>query len=405
MGVALAFDRLLKWVKLAIGLSILLIVVSSCAPGEHSSQTILSTSATAKGGTEVTGSSWNIGKSSPSKPQPRSFQSMVYAEQDKVFMFGGWTGTTTADASSLNDLWSFDLNTAQWKQLAESSSAPHPLARGSAALGFDPATQTLLLFGGMRDPDRNVSVDDFWKYDLAANKWRQLAVSGLPAPGPTNPSLFWDNATRRPLLVGWVLHSSSATIGLWEYDDAKGIWSQISSGSGMYELQGSVAVYPSITLDRDTQQLIVYGGVSLTSDVSGSVSDSPDRHYYTEVYAFNLGNHGWIKLPSAGQVPTGAMMNYMIYDLAIHRCVVFESDKTQGQVLLDAEWTYDPANGLWKRLNKGSDAPDAFVGASVVYDDRVKQAILYGGVADGVPTESGHPTFVSNADHWLWSAK
>ena len=75
-------------------------------------------------------------------PPPRSAHAAACA-RDRVFVFGG---VAADDGRALGDLWSFDLNTSAWAQLAPAGAPPR--ARRGASLCADEDGRRLYLFGG-----------------------------------------------------------------------------------------------------------------------------------------------------------------------------------------------------------------------------------------------------------------
>jgi hypothetical protein len=107
-----------------------------------------------------------------------------------VVLFGGYVG-----AQSVNDTWTWDGH--HWTQLHPRVSPP---GRGNAEMAFDPATKTVVLFGGSSfDPTNGfVALDDTWTWD--GHNW----TAHHPAVSPSTPldgSMAFDPSTHRVLLL------------------------------------------------------------------------------------------------------------------------------------------------------------------------------------------------------------
>merc|ERR1711862_787547 len=80
-------------------------------------------------------------------PEPRSFHAMCSRSDDKgngvIYVFGGCGAT-----GRLNDLWSFDASTREWKCLHAGGSVDAPVARGGASIVVSQdGSRIVLLFG------------------------------------------------------------------------------------------------------------------------------------------------------------------------------------------------------------------------------------------------------------------
>jgi hypothetical protein len=84
---------------------------------------------------------WAVGATSGDCPSERRSHSMCYdSSKNVVVLFGGKSGTT-----SLNDTWEFDITTGSWSEV---SSTTKPSARFAAAMSYDSADSSVVLYGG-----------------------------------------------------------------------------------------------------------------------------------------------------------------------------------------------------------------------------------------------------------------
>jgi hypothetical protein len=157
------------------------------------------------------GTTWT--KQDPATSPPRrAAAAMAYdAATGTVVLFGGISGSFTG---FLHDTWTWDGTT--WTKQAPAS---HPSARDAAAMAYDAATGTAVLFGGYRSRLPR-SLDDTWTWDgttwtkqhpatspprlrLAATAYDAatgtvVLFSGLalaPIHGPSNDTWTWDGTT------------------------------------------------------------------------------------------------------------------------------------------------------------------------------------------------------------------
>jgi hypothetical protein len=102
--------------------------------------------------------------SDEASPSDRFYQMMTYdPATDRIIMFGGTQGNAETPTA---ETWAFDVNTNTWTQL-HPETAPSP--RGWAAFGFNPADNTLVLFGG--GPTREEATDETWVFDPSSDNW------------------------------------------------------------------------------------------------------------------------------------------------------------------------------------------------------------------------------------------
>lgn len=106
-------------------------------------------------------------------PPARGRTMMSYDASDGyVFLFGG----TGAGDVLLNDEWGF--SGGHWSKVGNASS-PIPTPRFGASMSYDPATDSVLLFGG--GGSSGASLGDTWSY--RAGNWTNLTGTEPTAPG------------------------------------------------------------------------------------------------------------------------------------------------------------------------------------------------------------------------------
>ncbi|HKI04033.1 MAG TPA: kelch repeat-containing protein [Thermoanaerobaculia bacterium] len=119
---------------------------------------------------------WRIIKTFGTRPVPRAWTAGVYdPARNSILIFGGYRLTSEGGAfgpdTFENDLWSLSLDTLTWTRLHPQGPLPSP--RDNPTLFFDTAHGWLVLFGGQgfdRVPN------DLWYYSVAENRWTQVAL-------------------------------------------------------------------------------------------------------------------------------------------------------------------------------------------------------------------------------------
>lgn len=124
-----------------------------------------------------------------SRPSPRGGHQMILdTQRDKIYLFGGWNGS-----SDLGDLWSFDLTSNKWHcitQDARSQNGPCPRSVHKMVLYskksriytlgrfIDPTTMNL------SDTKKSLPSPDFYYYDIESSNWTLVSSNTKLDNGP-----------------------------------------------------------------------------------------------------------------------------------------------------------------------------------------------------------------------------
>ncbi len=150
--------------------------------------------------------SWTALEPTGSVPSARSGHALAYDHiAGAVVLFGGYDGSAL-----LNDTWAYDPAAETWTELSPSGDVPS--ARGNHRMVFDAGAGRVLLFGGF---DGNTELDDAWAYDIAANTWTEVQVTGNTPAGREEHALVYDPQAGRVLLFGGFDASDTDLNDLW----------------------------------------------------------------------------------------------------------------------------------------------------------------------------------------------
>jgi uncharacterized protein (TIGR03437 family) len=204
---------------------------------------LLAVSALAQPGLE-----WRRLAQGQSAPTPRFDGTIAYDPQDRrLYLFGG-----TDNSGDTNDLWYYDTAGDSWTRLNPTGAAPR--ARHGHTLNFDPVRRQLLVVAGQAGS----LFGDVWSYDIATNAWRQLAANGS---GPSNRyghSVILDTRRERLVLSHGFTSESGRFDDTWAFDLRTNRWQNITpSGSKPLRRCLHHAVYSAA---RD--EMYLYGGCS-----------------------------------------------------------------------------------------------------------------------------------------------
>lgn len=167
------------------------------------------------------------------------FDPKLWTDGDTLYVFGGLTETFAV----ADDLWSFDLRSRTWSLLKAPGAAGSPPARG-VARGPDKAYRGKLYFyGGEGGPDTDYKIfDDVWAYDIERAEWRDLTP---PAPYQLEPARNHNSVAR----VGHYLYAYGGDVPggvmscgapfpqnpideLWRFDLRRDRWQPVDDPRG-----------------------------------------------------------------------------------------------------------------------------------------------------------------------------
>lgn len=129
-------------------------------------------------------------------PSPRYGLAAVLDDRRRVLISHGFTFDGRFD-----DTWAFDLDAGQWADVSPAGDGTRPLNRCLHEQVWDPASKSMLLYGGCSSGFGPCPQGDLWRFDPGAQTWTELTPSAGPA-ARTNPALVHDRSGERVLLIG-----------------------------------------------------------------------------------------------------------------------------------------------------------------------------------------------------------
>lgn len=164
-------------------------------------------------------------------PAGRGNHAAVYdSVNNRMIIFGGCGGGCYP---IYNDVWVLSNanglgGTPTWTQLPIIGSAPAP--RHAVAVGYDPSTNRMIIFGGQNGGGFGGSTySDAWVLSNAnglggAPAWTQLSTIGGIPPGQYGPSFVFDASNNRLVVAGGAAQGSGvATNAAWVLSNANGL--------------------------------------------------------------------------------------------------------------------------------------------------------------------------------------
>jgi hypothetical protein len=228
-------------------------------------------------------------------PKGRSFHTMVYdSNHDRVLLFGGKSGTATANATQFNDTWSFDG--ADWTQINTPNAPSTRIYPGST---FDPLRDRMVLFGGTTvssDGKTSTNLYDTWEFD--GTTWKQTSATG---PILIKPILVYDSTRNRVVMVG--TNDKNVTV-MYTYDGAAGSWTPLTPAT-----LPTCAVDAQMAYSQHDDKIVLFGGVCTDSDIAG------------DTWSYDGTN--WTKLDATALSPDRLASEAFAYDASRQEIVLF----------------------------------------------------------------------------------
>jgi Galactose oxidase, central domain len=184
-----------------------------------------------------------------SSPGTRCCAGMVYEiSKNDVLLFGGYGGPANP---ALGDTWV--LGDGGWFQLNPATSPP---ARAAAAMAYDATTKTVVLFGGLvlGGVNSGEHLNDTWIWD--GTTWTQVNIGGN-APSPRRfEGMAYEPATGTVLLFGGI-DQSNATFGdTWRWNGITKTWTRLNPKHNPPPRRAPLAH------DGATGTIVLFGGES-----------------------------------------------------------------------------------------------------------------------------------------------
>jgi len=172
-------------------------------------------------------------------PQPRSAHSAVVYKKE-MYIFGGWNGH-----QSLNDLYSLNLETLQWRQI-QCENGPSKRRMHSCVV----YSNKMYLFGGYDESRPAESFNELLCFDFESESWKEIACQGKIPKGRSRAgaTVIGNNMY---IIGGWDRVSHNGEVLRLDLD--KFVWSQEKVDINLKVAQQSCVVV-------DDSWLVMYGG-------------------------------------------------------------------------------------------------------------------------------------------------
>jgi len=284
-------------------------------------------------------------------PSARFDPPLVYDSVDKsLLLFGG------SDSRPRNDLWRYLIDERRWLELQPQDGTAPPPRFGHTTI-YDPVRRRLILFGGQAGG----FFSDVWAYDIASNRWTELAKSGAGLSSRYGHSGIYD-VKRDRLVISHGFTDSGRFDDTWSFDLSTNRWTNLTP-SGLKPLKRCLhhAAY-----DEANDRFLLFGGCS-----SGFGKCPQD-----DLWSFDLKANVWKQLPGG---PPARERYAMAFDSKRGRLLIFGSS---GFPLLNDTWSFDVQRSSWTVLDVKGDVPSPRSRVEGIYAEGLDSAFWFGGSAD-----------------------
>lgn len=181
-------------------------------------------------------------------PSPRQGAAFAYdGAAGNVVLFGGSPTAPVGRGTAFGDTWTWDG--FNWTQQFPPASPP---ARVWSQMVYDPATRTVVLFGGTNTPGGDDSFSDTWEWNGVTRNWTELHPASHPSARTTN-QIAYDSATGSVLLFGGVTSNLTPLNDTWTWNGYN--WTRHFPASTPAPRNG-----PGMVYDEAFRAVVLFGG-------------------------------------------------------------------------------------------------------------------------------------------------
>jgi hypothetical protein len=268
-------------------------------------------------------------------PSPRSNVQMVYdPARGNVVLFGGLTSVS----SRVDDTWIWDGT--NWTNVTPSNPASSPTGgRASASMVFDPATNNVVLFGGLNSG--GMVQGDTWVWN--GTNWTNVTPSN-PANSPTGgregASMAYDPAAGNVVLFGGSDEYGNDQNDTWTWDGLN--WTQQNPANPPAPRDGGAMAY-----DPALGQVVLFGG-----------EQNPESpNYINDTWVWS--GTTWTSVNFPNSPGARYAYNQLTYDAAQSQLILFGGSNFVNNTTFDDTWAFGPSQnfGSINVCQSGAPAP------------------------------------------------
>jgi N-acetylneuraminic acid mutarotase len=234
---------------------------------------------------------------------------------------------------------------------------------------YDPGSEHLFMFGGVRKYSTFRELREVWAYEPATNRWQ---VRG--ALGPKELAcVAVDDESQRVVVFGWG--------DMWAYDPSADTWEEMKPETAPSERYAALMAH-----DAESDRIVLFGG-----------GLSPTN---CDTWAYDHNTNSWTKMQPEVSPPQRGYHN-MVYVPEIDRVMLW-GGTTPLKIPDVRVWAYDYDTNMWTTLEAPPDAPEQRAGFGMFYHSPSGRIVVYGGLAedDGQMAEATRWAYDYQANSW-----
>jgi hypothetical protein len=281
---------------------------------------------------------------------------------------------------------------AQWR--LQNTTAHPPAGLMGTNMAADPANGTVVLFGGSVECDPSACNNQTWTWD--GTDWTQQHPKHSPdARG--SAAMAYDPATRTVVLFGgWTVDFTPNPPNVAYFDDT---W----TWNGTDWTQQFPADHPDARLtnlatDPATRSVLLEGGQH--TDPTLCPAEPVGCLFAGAIDTWTWNGRDWTQRHPATQPTLGAFAAFAS-DPATRTVVLFGGGDVFAGPQSDQTWTW---NGRDWSQQFPRDHPTARTGNGLAYDPATRRLVLFGGAENAAPP-SMLPVSVVTGDTWTWDGR
>jgi hypothetical protein len=249
------------------------------------------------------------------RPAPRGDVSAVLVPtSNQLYLYGGDQTPVGPARQLIPGLWRYSFaSCARWTPLTVSAD---PGPRAGYAAAFDDRRHRILYVGGLSGAGQSPPPsDDVWALDSDALTFTKLTTVGTPPVARAGHAVVYDHDRDRLLVFGGdssTVYGGGVLGDLWQLDftgSADGRWQPLAIGST------TLAPPPlrdaAVALDEARGLMVLFGGARDGASFSA------------ELWAYNLVSDAWLKLATAGDLPSARAGARLAWDATRRRLMLF----------------------------------------------------------------------------------
>lgn len=233
---------------------------------------------------------WTEIATTGSGPEERSHAALAFdSTRNRLVVFGGNTSTSGLSIIGTEDTWALDLDSGAWTQLADGSGPPPRYAHG-----WVQDDSRLYVFGGSPDFDGPFQ-NDLWAFDLASDTWTQLAGGGPSSPPTRFGAALYVTDSGIIMVAGHDSTDLGNINDLWTFDFGSESWTEVVRGDLLTGMAAGLCDFPAdfTDPDEDAPERRHYFGAVQTDTTGYMVFGKTDCGNANDVWTVDLNAPGW----------------------------------------------------------------------------------------------------------------